>query len=444
MRSSLYKVIKSAGIAWFLLLTTYCLAQNPVPVAKQSKSILLEGGTIHIGNGQVIENGLLGFKDGKITLVTDATNIKLQQGLFDTVIQTYGKHIYPAFIAPNSTLGLTEVDEVRATKDFNEIGGYNPHIRALIAFNTDSKINPTVRTNGVLYAQACPRGGVISGTSSVLALEGWNWEDAVLKADDGIHLNFPRSMKHHGWGEANPGPSQNEKLDEQVNELKKFFADAKAYHASPVKEEKNLRYEAMKGVLNGTQNLYIHTDYVKDIIGAVNFCKSAGIKKCVIVGGKDAWKVTKLLRENNVAVMVNRVHDLPEYSQEDVDLPYKLPFLLQKDSVLFCLNNAGDMEAMNARNIPFLAGTACAYGLTKEQAIASISYNTAKILGLDNKIGSLEAEKNASLIVSEGDALDMRTNNIIHAFVDGKRIMLTNSQQELYKKYMSKYQLNKK
>lgn len=431
-----------------ITLTTLCLfqvtlgnAQTPVPAAKQSKSVLLEGGTIHIGNGKVIENGLLGFKDGRITLVTDATNIKLQQGIFDTVIQTYGKHIYPAFIAPNSTLGLTEVDEVRATKDFSEVGGYNPHVRALIAFNTDSKISATVRTNGVLYAQVTPRGGTISGSSSVLALEGWNWEDAVLKADDGIHLNFPRSMRRHFWGEAAGSPSQNEKLDEQLNELKKFFLDAKAYNATATKAEKNLRYEAMKGIVNGTQNLYIHTDYVKDITNAVNFCRQLGIKKCVIVGGRDAWRVTRLLRENNVAVMVNRLHDLPEYEQDDVDLPYKLPYLLQKDSVLFCLNNAGDMEAMNARNMPFLAGTACAYGLTKEQALASISSNTAKILGIDSQVGTLEDNKLASVIVSDGDALDMRTNNIVHAFVEGKRIMLTNTQQELYKKYMGKYQL---
>ncbi len=428
-------------LSLLLLAAVQLNAQTPVPANKQTKSILLSGGTVHVGNGKVIENGVVGIKDGKIDLVADATTIKLRQGAYDTTIYLNGKHLYPAFIAPNSTLGLGEVESVRATNDFGEIGGYNPHVRSLIAFNMDSKVSTTVRTNGVLYVQATPRAGIISGTSSVISLEGWNWEDAVLKSGDGIHLNFPRSTKRNGWWAEPQASSQNDKFEEQLNDIKKFFTDAKAYNLAKTKEETNLRYEAMKGIFDGSQNLYIHTESIKDIVAAVNFIRQLELKKCVLVGAKDAWKVTKLLRDNNIAVMVNRVHDLPEREQEDVDLPYKLPYLLQKDSVLFCLENSGDMEAMNTRNLPFLAGTAAAYGLTKEQALIAITLNTAKILGVDKQIGSLEAGKQASVIVSSGDALDMRTNNIEMAFVDGKKIMLTNTQQELYKKYMNKYQL---
>jgi Amidohydrolase family len=199
----------------------------------------------------------------------------------------------------------------------------------------------------------------------------------------------------------------------------------------------------MRAVFEGKVNVYFHANYVKDIIGAINFSKTFNLKNPVIVGGKDAWKVSALLKTNNIPVMIARLHDLPNLEQEDIDQAYKLPYLLQKDSVLYCLQNEGEMEGMNTRNLPFLAGTACAYGLTPEQALASITYNTAKILKLDDKIGCIEIGKMASLIVSSGDALDMRTNNIEWAFVEGRKMNLGNSQKDLYNKYMDKYSLPK-
>ena len=414
------------------------MAQQPVPAVKQTKSILVSGLTIHVGNGTVIENGRIGFKDGKIIQVSNKTDESIK---YDTVINLSGTQAYPGFFAPNSILGLDEIDEARPTQDFRDVAGYNPHVRALIAFNTDSKIIPTVRTNGVLYEQVTPRGGVISGSSSIVALDGWNWEDATVKADDGVHVNFPESVQKNGWW-AEPKPAEaNKKYDEQLNELKKFFADAKAYSGENNQTEKNLRFEAMRGIFDGTKNLYIHADAEKDIIAAINFVNKFQIKKMVLVGGTESWRVTKMLKQNNTSVMVARVHGLPEREQDDVDLPYKLPYLLQKDSILFCLQNHGDMEAMQTRNIPFLAGTARAYGLTNEQAIAALSYNTAKILGIDKQMGSIEVGEEASFFISIGDALDMKTNNVVLAFINGKRLTLTNGQQELYKKYTNKYQL---
>jgi adenine deaminase len=158
----------------------------------------------------------------------------------------------------------------------------------------------------------------------------------------------------------------------------------------------------------------------------------------VLVGGKDSYKITKMLRENNVAVMLNRLHDLPDLPEAETDLLYKLPYLLQKDSVMFCLQNQGDMEAMNARNIAFLAGTAAAYGLTKEHALQSVTLSSAKILGIDKLVGSIETGKLASIVVSEGDILDMRTNKIILAYINGRQLNLNNFQTDLYKKYSNK------
>lgn len=415
----------------FLLLSTLLSAQN-------KKHILLKNAVAHIGNGEVIENSLVSIKDGKIDLVADARLIKIDITRFDTTIDLFGKHIYPGLIAPNCILGLQEAEAVRQTSDYAEVGEFNPHIRSLIAYNAESKILETVKTNGVLYTQSTPRDGVISGMSSVLATDGWNWEDAVIRADDGVHVNFPKSIQRRGWW-AEPQPSdKNNKYTEQVNELSTFFENALAYYNTANVTEKNLRFEAMKGIFDGSKNLYIHSDYVKDIIGAINFSKKFNIKKMVLVGGKDSYKITKMLRENNVAVMVNRLHDLPDLPEAETDLLYKLPYLLQKDSVLFCLQNQGDMEAMNARNIAFLAGTAAAYGLTKEQALQSITLNTAKILGVDKLIGSIETGKLASIVVSEGDILDMKTNKIILAYINGRQLNLNNFQLDLYKKYSNK------
>jgi imidazolonepropionase-like amidohydrolase len=409
-----------------------------VNFAQKSKHVLLKNGYAHLGNGQVIENSYVSFKDGEIELVANATNSKIDLSTFDTIVDVSGKHIYPGLIAPNCILGLQEAEAVRQTSDYAEVGNYNPHIRSLIAYNAESKILETVKTNGVLYTQATPRNGIISGSSSIMSTEAWNWEDAVLKADDGIHINFPKSIIKQGWW-AEPEPSNtNNKYSDQVNELSAFFEEALAYYKTDKVTDKNLRFEAMKGVFNGDKILYFHADYVKDILGVINFSKKFNLKKVVLVGGKDSYKLTKELRANNIAVMLNRVHDLPDLPEQDVDLIYKMPYLLQKDSVLFCLQNQGDMEAMNARNIAFLAGTSAAYGLTKEQALQSITLSSAKIMGVDHLIGSIERGKTASIVVSDGDILDMKTNKIILAYINGKPIKLSNFQNDLQKKYSQK------
>ncbi len=398
--------------------------------------------TAHIGNDSVIQNSLIGLKDGKIVLVADATTAKLDKSAYDEIIDAGGKHIYPGFIAPNSTLGLTEIESVRATNDFRETGTTLPNVRSLIAYNTDSKIIPTVRSNGVLLAQITPRGGLVSGTSSIVMLDGWNWEDAAYKTDDGIHINWPTIQNRKFLDDDNiyPGPfEKNKDYVKQTDLLKKLFADAKAYNESVSKEEANLRFEAMKGIFAGTQTLFIHSNTVKEMIEAIHFAKQNKIKKIAIIGGKESWMITDLLKQNEIAVIISRLHDLPTYQEDDIDLPYKLPYLLQKAGVLYCLNNEGDMEAMNTRNLPFLAGTAAAYGLTKEQALRSITLNTAKILGIDKTTGSIETGKDATVFISTGDALDMRSNNVERAFIKGRDIDLNNDQKVLYEKYKTKY-----
>ena len=411
-------------------------AQNPAPAPAQTKRILLLNGRVHTGNGSVIENAALAFSNGKITLLADARTIRLNLSEFDTVIHVAGKEIYPGFIGMNTTLGINEIELVRATNDYQETGSLNPSSRALIAYNTDSKVTPTVRSNGVMLAQVVPQGGLVSGSSSVVELDAWNWEDAALKADEGIHLNWPSMRTFQAWWAPKP-EEQQQTMTRNLQELHTLFDDAKAYSAAPAPAEKNLHLEAMRGLFDGSKKLYVHAHYVKEIIAAAALCKNYHISM-VLVGGADAWQVTDLLKTNHIPVVLGRSHSLPSREDEDVNLPYKLPYLLQQGGVDFCISVDGFWQV---RNLMFNAGTAAAYGLTKEQALASITSVPARILGIDQVTGTLETGKDATLIVSDGDALDMRTNQIRMAFITGRQLDLDNIQKQLNAKYRKKYSL---
>lgn len=408
--------------------------------AQEPKKILLHSGYLHVGNGETLESALIGIEDGIITVVGNSMTYRYNPADWDTIIDLKDAHIYPGFVAPNTTLGITEIDAVKATRDFRETGYYNPHIRTQIAFNVESKVISTVRTNGVLLCQATPRGGRISGSSSIMKLDGWNWEDATIKADDGIHVNWPTSLTGGGWW-AEPAPKKaNEKYPEHVAEIRQFFDKAKAYSQEDEHDEIDGRWEAMKDCFTGNKRVYFHADEIQQLQDIIDFVDAYDIKFPVIVGGYDAHLITRKLADSKIPVMIIRPHSLPENEEDDVDLPFKLAALLQEGGVKFCIQNEGDMEAMNARNIPFLAGTAEAYGLSKEEAIRAVSLSPCEILGIDKRYGSIEKGKSATLFVSTGDALDMRTNNVTLALIDGKFVSLTNSQKELYEKYQEKYE----
>jgi len=417
-------------LSWFSVLAT--LAQNPAPAPKQAKAILLQNATVHVGNGNLIENAFVLLDKGKITYV-DSKAPAQTEGV--ELIDLKGKHLYPGFILPSSIVGLTEIDAVRATRDFGEVGEYNPHIRALVAYNTDADMLATIRYNGVLLVQSTPRGGIFSGTSSVMQLDAWNWEDAALKADDGIHLNWIPSYSYN-WRERKI--QKNEKQTEQLKALEKFFQEALAYHQSEP-QEKNLKFEALKGLFDGSKILYLHTDEARDIIESIQFAKKQQVKKIVLVGASQSYQVVDFLKQNAIPVLLNRVHSLPARNEEDTDMPYKTAAILHKAGILVGLTYEGDMEAMGARNLPFTAGTTAAYGLSKEEALSLITANTAKILGISERVGTIEVGKDATLFVSEGDALDMKGNKLLYAFIEGRNIQLSSKQTELYQRYQKKY-----
>ncbi|WP_430426645.1 amidohydrolase family protein [Maribacter litoralis] len=406
------------------------------PGDKQTEAITIEGATAHLGNGETIESSLIMFEDGKITFVGDS---KMRIARKGKIIDATGKHVYPGFIAPAKTLGLVEIDAVRASKDEDEIGDFIPHVRSLIAYNAESKVVESMRPNGVLIGQIAPSGGLISGTSSIVQFDAWNWEDAAIKVDDGIHLNWPSTFKQgRWWAGEDPGYHPNKDYAEQIDAIASFLKNAQAYGKSTPKEV-NPAFAAMKGIFDGSQKLYVHADDEKQIIDAVNTLKSNGAKEIVLIGGYHAYKIPDFLKSNNIPVLVQFTHNLPVFDDDDYDLPYKLPKLLVDAGLLVGIQNS---EAANfqTRNLPFYAGQAAQMGLDKEKAVQLITGNTAKILGIDDQYGTLENGKSATLFISEGDALDMAGNRLTHVFIDGRTVSLETHQTELWKRYMGKYE----
>lgn len=428
--------MKKIILILFAFVSVASWAQTPVPSKAQAKAIALTGGVAHLGNGQVIKNSVIAFEKGKLTLVTDATTARLDLSKYE-VINIDGKHVYPGFILPNSQVGLQEVSSIRAMNDYSERGELNPNVRSIISYNTDSEYIPTYRFNGVLLAETTPTGGLISGSSSVVEMEGWNWEDAAHTVDMGIHMNWPaRLRRQFDFNTFTFAESPNRDYDKQVGDLELFFAEATSYGKLSSKEA-NLKLEAMQGLFDGKKGLFIHVNNSKEIIESVRFAQRSGVKRIVVVGGLDALWVADFLKENKIPVILPSTHALPARNDDDVDLPYKLPFLLSQAGVTISLSN--DDALHGSRNLGFYAGTAVAYGMDKEEALKAITSNTAKALGIDQRVGTLEVGKDATLFVSEGDALDYRTNKLTHAFISGKSVTLPGIQEELYDRYSNKY-----
>jgi imidazolonepropionase-like amidohydrolase len=427
-----YKHVLTGCILAIAMVFTGQAQQTPAP--KQSQPISIVGATAHIGNTEVIENSVVVFEDGKITYVgTDKSQAKGQE------IDANGKHVYPGFIAPNATLGLVEIDAVAATDDEDELGKMLPHVRSLIAYNAESKIVESMRPNGVLMGQITPQGGRISGTSSVVQFDAWNWEDAVIKENDAIHMNWPRGFSRSGnWSDADRVWEKNKDYNSEIDEVIAYFNNANAY--VPGSKDTDLEFEAMAGLFDGSKALFIHVEGEKEIRDVISFKTKMNLDRVTIVGGYHAHKVAKDLAANNVSVLVQRTHLNPNFEDDDYDLPYKLPKLLSDAGVLVALEGSGRMERMNSRNLPFYAGTAAAFGVDKEMAVQMITLNTAKILGMEDRIGSLEAGKEATLFISEGDALDMKGNILSKVYIQGRDVSLETHQTELYDRYSNKYQ----
>ena len=421
--------------------TAAVFAQDDVyPAAKQNKKTAIVGATVHVGNGQVIENGTVVFDNGKIVYAGDAAAAPKAENTIDAK----GKQVYPGLILPSSNLGLQEISGVRGSTDINEIGEFNPSVRSIAAYKAESVIINTLRLNGILLAHTIPGGQLIAGQSSVVQLDAWNFEDAAYKTDMGMHFYMPSLLSRgggrgfgRGFGGAPAGDPIKEALD-KIESVKAIFREAKAYHQKGADKQINLKLEATKGLFNRTQKLFVHCDQIKQMIVAIDFVKEFGFD-VVLVGASESWQIADLLKANNIAVILTQEHSLPTTDDDDIDQPYKAASVLQKAGVLFCLND--DDPQNRGRNLMFNAGTAAAYGLGKEGALQAITLNAAKILGVADRTGTLEVGKDANIVISEGDILDMKSSIITDAFIQGRAVAITSKHKQLYDRYKHKYEI---
>ncbi len=375
------------------------------------------GAEIHTAAGQIINNGALGIRDGKIIYVGEMANAPVKGQPTDVS----GKRIYPGLIALNSILGLSEIEAVRSTNDFAEVGENNANIRSAIAFNTDSKVIPTVVSNGILMAQVCPRGGTISGQSSVMALQARNWEEAVYSGDNVIHINWPNF---------DGDEKKDKKAAEMVVQITNWLQQAKSYGQQKTTET-NLKFEALKDIFSRKKKVFVHANGAQTLVNAIQTLAAFGITP-TIVGGGESNLITPLLKQHRVAVIISRTQRLPDNYDDSYEAAYALPYQLYKDSVPFAISEINFWEQ---RNLPFEAGQAVAFGLPYDEALKSITIYPAQLLGIDNTTGSLQIGKDATFIIAAGDVLDMRTSIVEQAYMMGKKLDLSNPQEELYKKY---------
>lgn len=422
------------------------VAQEVVYPAKEFKGkTFITNGTIHVGNGTVIENGNIVISNGKISSVGAGA---VSPGNDARVIDAKGKHVYPGLILANTDIGLKEIaNGVRASNDYTELGEFNSNIRAITAYNTDSRVMAVLRSNGILLANVAPQGGSVSGSSSVVQLDAWNWEDAAYQMDAGMHITLPSFISRGGgrrfggfaglFPGAGGGDAGKSAL-EKVEEIKSFFREAKAYIQEPVHNTVNLKLEAMRPLMEKKQKLFVHGDQIKQMLIAIDFAKEFGVD-VVIVGGSESFQIADLLKANNISVILDQCLNLPATEDDDIDQPFKTPAALQKAGVLYCIND--DDDNTRYRNLSYNAGIAATFGLTKEQALSAVTLNAAKILGIDGKTGSLEVGKDANIVVSEGDLLDMKSSTITDALIQGRQINLDNKQRQLYERYKYKYSL---
>ncbi len=420
----------------FLLCASLAFGSDNVPAPAQTQTVALVGATLHPVSGPEIPNGTLIFEKGAITAL--GAGLPVPEGA--RVVDLKGRHVYPGLISAHTVLGLTELESVRATQDSQEAGDVNPNVRAQPAINPDSELLPVARSNGVLTALSVPKtqDGLISGISTVIHLDGWTWESMTVKASVGLHVFWPELRIDHNPRYPKSPEDQQKEIDARLRQLRETFAQARAYAKGAAGQTTNVKLAAMAPALRGEMPVFVHVDEIKGIQSAVAWAAQEGIK-LVIVGGLDAWRVPDLLKRNDVPVIVSAVNTLPLRRDDPYDAAYANAGKLQTAGVRFCIANEGtDFDAAHDRNLPYQAAQAAAYGLPKDEALKAVTLYPARILGVADRLGSLEVGKEATLFVTDGDPLEI-TTHVEAAYIAGRPVDLSNKQTRLYDKYRQKY-----
>jgi imidazolonepropionase-like amidohydrolase len=426
------KTVVLTLLAFNLTCIGYC--SDEIPAGNQQTPIAIMNVDIHPVSSDPIENGTLLFENGKLTGIGKQVKLSKETQKIDGK----GKHLYPGLIDAATILGLVEVNSIRATIDYSETGMLNPNVRSWVAFNPDSEIIPVTRSNGILLSLVMPQGGLISGRSALMQLDGWTWEDMALKTDVGLHIQWPKPSLSSSSTTASDEPRPTRT---SVKELRDFFEKARDYRNAKESgsfTQTDLRMESMLSVLDGTIPLFVHANELASIQSAVAFSVEQHLR-IVIVGGYDAPHCAQLLRTAKIPVIVTGTYRLPERSDDPYDDAYTVPDRLRKAKVQYCLASLGRFGATGIRNLPYHAATAVAYGLPREEALKATTLYAAEILGAADCVGSLELGKDATFILTNGDPLEA-TTVIDQAFIQGRAVDLNNRHKRLFRKYQSKYE----
>jgi imidazolonepropionase-like amidohydrolase len=428
---------KIQHVGRFIFLAIHATAfgvYGQVPAPPQREPIALINATIHPVSRAPIEAAALVMDQGKI--IDLGAGIPIPQNAIRIDLQ--GRHIYPGLIESHSVLGLTEIGGVDVTNDYAERGDLNPNVRAEVAINPESEHIPVARANGIALAVAAPTGGLIAGRSALIMTDGWTWKEMTLKAPLSMMVNWPAMRM--GDDEESSRP-QRGRLRKRIEALDKAIEDARAYQTAlecPKMDDRfpaiDVRWEALVPVLRGDLPVWIRADSLLEIEAAVSWVGRHRLR-AVLVGGSDAGLCADLLKARAIPVVVTSVLSLPDRRDADFDEAFTLPLRLYRAGVKFCIASG---SASGLRNLPYHAAKAAAYGLPPEEALKAITLYPAEILGVADRVGSLEKGKDATLIVTDGDPLEI-TTRVSELFIQGRRIDLANKHQRLYDKYRQRY-----
>ena len=411
-------------------------AQVGMTVPKQSQPIALRGATIHTVTKGVIQNGTIIFEAGKITAV--GANIAIPAGT--KIVDVTGKHIYPGLIDAYSTVGISEIGAVDMSNDVNEVGDFNPNVRTDVAVNAESRHIGTSRSQGVLTTLTTPGGGLISGMSSAMALEGWSWEEMSLESSAALNVNWPEPRPgggRFGGGGGAPGSGNRVTYEERVQQLKNYFAEARAYRDAVAAKEQvrtDARYMAMIPALDRKIPVVVSANGTSQINDAITWAKQENLR-LIIRGGDDAIHVAARLRAENIPVILTSTMDAPNRAHEGYDAAYSRAAQLHKAGVKFAIS--GGAGSLYTDRLPYEAGVAVAFGLPEEEAIKAVTINAAEFMGLSDRLGSLEPGKQATLLITTGTPLDM-TSDILQAYIQGRELDMNDIQKHFFNKYMEK------
>jgi len=416
-------------------LAAFAILALAAPPAARAADFALVGGTVHTAAGPAIPGATVVVRNGRIESVGPGA---APAGV--PAIDCTGKHVYPGMVAANTNLGLVEIESVRGTVDNTETGNVNPNVRAEIQVNPESEHLPVARVNGITSALIVPRGGAIAGTSALMHLDGWTFEDMTVRAPVALHVNWPAMSIVRNFFETRSDEEQKKAREEAVNAIRKAFDDARAYdkarsaekEAAIPRHDRDVKWDAMVKAVRGEIPVYFHASALNQIRAVLKFCDEENLTKVALVGGYDAWRIADELKIRRIPVLCDPTLATPRRRWEPYDAAFTLPARLAQAGVTYCITDGGG--SWNARNLPYNASMAAAFGLDREEALKAVTLYPARILGVADRVGSIEPGKVADLVVADGDLLE-DTTHVEQVWIDGHQISMETKQTRLFHKY---------